>query len=51
MRSYEFLFWGYTTVWLGIVGYLVFLGMRLRKTLRRLERLERASRPDQKASL
>lgn len=51
MRSYEFLFWGYATVWLGIVGYLVFLAVRLRRTLRRLERLEKGSPTDQKASL
>lgn len=51
MRSYEFLFWAYTTVWAGIVGYLAFLGLRLRATRRRIERLEKAARGDQSASL
>jgi CcmD family protein len=51
MRNYAFLFWGYTTVWVGIVAYLVFLGLRLRATRRRIERLERDGRGGQNAAL
>jgi CcmD family protein len=41
LKSYEFLFWAYNVVWLGIAGFLLFLIMRLRRIDRRLERLER----------
>lgn len=47
MRSYEFLFWGTTVVWAGIVAYLAFLGIRLRRVQGRLERLERKTATDQ----
>lgn len=41
MKSYEFLFWAYNVVWLGIAGFLLFLIVRLRRLSNRLERLER----------
>ncbi len=47
MRSYDFLFWGTTAVWTGVVAYLVFLGVRLRRVHTRLERLERNAGRDQ----
>jgi CcmD family protein len=50
MRSYDFLFWGTTTVWVGIVAYLAFLGIRLRRVHARLLRLEREAAADQKDS-
>lgn len=40
MKGYGFLFWAYAVVWAGIVGYLVFLVVRLRKTEDRLGRIE-----------
>lgn len=42
MKGYAFLFWAYTIVWLGIVGYLAFLGARLRNVGARIDRLERS---------
>lgn len=41
LKSYEFLFWAYNVVWLGIAGFLFFLIVRLRRVNERLERLER----------
>jgi CcmD family protein len=41
VKSYAFLFWGYLVVWVGIVGYLAFLGARLSRAVRRVEALER----------
>jgi CcmD family protein len=41
LKSYEFLFWAYNVVWLGIAGFLLFLILRLRRVNDRLERLER----------
>jgi CcmD family protein len=41
VKSYEFLFWAYNVVWLGIAGFLLFLTVRLRRVNDRLERLER----------
>ena len=46
MKSYEFLFWAYNVVWLGLAGYLLFMMMRIRKTEARLARLEQASEKD-----
>lgn len=48
MRSYDFLFWGTTTVWVGIVAYLAFLWIRLRRVHARLEHLEREAGSRQK---
>ena len=45
MKSYAFLFWAYTIVWGGLVTYLVFLLVRLRKVEGRLDWLERKVRP------
>ena len=41
MKSYDFLFWAYTVIWAGIAGFLLFVLMRLRRTERRLDRVER----------
>ena len=43
MKSYAFLLWAYNVVWIGIAGYLLCLGLRLRRIDRRLENLERES--------
>ena len=41
MKSYWFLFWAYNVVWAGLVLYLLFLGGRLTRAMRRLDQLER----------
>jgi CcmD family protein len=40
VKGYNFLFWAYTIVWLGIAGYGVFLAMRIRRVDQRLDRIE-----------
>ncbi len=42
MRSYAFLFWAYTVIWLALAGYLLLLLVRLARVRRRLEAVERA---------
>lgn len=51
-KSYDFLFWAYNVVWLAIVGYVVFIALRLRRVGLRLDRLERklAGNPSQKSN-
>ena len=39
MKSYAFLFWAYNAIWLGIVGYVVFIVLRLRKLDRKIDRI------------
>ena len=46
MKNYGFLFWAYAVIWIGLAGYLLFLGSRLRRVTERLERLEGASRDE-----
>jgi CcmD family protein len=41
MKSYSFLFWGYTVIWVGLAAYLTFLLTRLKSVAKRLDRLER----------
>ena len=41
MKSYWFLFWAYNVVWAGLVAYLLFMGRRLTRAMRRLDQLER----------
>lgn len=41
MKSYSFLFWAYNVVWLGLVAYVMFLFLRLRRASRRLDNVER----------
>ena len=41
MKNYEFLFWAYNVVWIGLVAYVVSLVVRLRKVTDRLDRLEK----------
>lgn len=43
MKGYSFLMWAYNVVWIGLVAYLAFLLVRLRKVSERLDRLERKS--------
>ena len=40
MKSYEFLFWGYLVVWIGLVTYFVALGRKIANVSRRLDALE-----------
>jgi len=46
MESYQFLFWAYNVIWLGLAGYLLFMMMRIRKTEARLARLEQSAEKD-----
>lgn len=41
MRSYDFLFWAYNVVWLGLAAYLGLLFLRLGRANKRLDRLEK----------
>ena len=41
VKSYDFLFWAYNVIWSGIAGFLLFVLLRLRRTERRLDRVER----------
>jgi CcmD family protein len=41
VKNYEFLFWAYNVVWIGLIAYVVSLVLRLRKVSERLDRLER----------
>jgi CcmD family protein len=40
VKSYDFLFWAYNVIWLGIAGFLLFVLLRVRGAERRLDRLE-----------
>ena len=42
----EALFLGYTTIWLILAVYIVFLGLRLRKLEEKIAGEEKESRPD-----
>ena len=44
MRNFDFLFWAYNVIWLGIGGYIFFLVLRLKKVNDRLQRLEKNDR-------
>ena len=46
MDNYGFLFWAYNVIWIGLVGYVAWLMLRLRQAERRIERLERDGRSD-----
>jgi len=41
VKNYEFLFWAYNVVWIGLVAYVVSLVVRVRRVADRLDRLER----------
>ncbi len=43
MKNFDFLFWAYNVIWLGIGGYIVFLVLRLKAVSERLQRLEKSS--------
>jgi len=45
MKGYSFLMWAYNVVWIGLVAYLAFLVVRVRKVSERLDRLERKTGP------
>ena len=40
MKSYNFLFWAYNVIWIGLGVYVGLLLVRLNRTRRRVERLE-----------
>ena len=46
MKSYSFLFWGYLVVWAGLAAYFLLLARRLADVGRRLEALEKKTRPN-----
>jgi CcmD family protein len=41
VKSYEFLFWAYNVVWIGIALYLLFLLQRMRRVDQRIDGVER----------
>jgi CcmD family protein len=41
VKNYEFLFWAYNVIWLGLAGWLLTMILRLRKLSERLDRVER----------
>ncbi len=41
MRNFQFLFWAYNVIWLGIGGYIFYMTRRLQAVSRRLDRLEK----------
>ena len=43
MKNFDFLFWAYNVIWLGIGGYIFFMVMRLKAVSDRLARLEKTS--------
>jgi len=40
MKSYNFLFWGYLVVWVGLVAYFILLSRKTAAVTRRLDALE-----------
>jgi len=40
LKSYEFLFWAYNVIWLGLAGFLLYVFIRTRRVDRRLGRHE-----------
>ena len=44
MKSYDFLFWGYLVVWMGLAVYFIVLMRKLAGVTRRLDALEARSR-------
>jgi CcmD family protein len=46
MKSYSFLFWGYSVVWTGLVVYFVILGRKTASVARRLDALESKTKRD-----
>ena len=45
MKSYQFLFWAYNLIWLGLAGFLFYVFIKMRRVDRRLERHEGEDRP------
>ncbi len=43
MKNFDFLFWAYNVIWLGIGGTIVFLVFRLKAVNEKLQRLEKSS--------
>ncbi len=41
MKNYEFLYWAYNIIWIGLAGFLAYLLLRMRATSRKLDRIER----------
>jgi len=44
VKNFDFLFWAYNVIWLGIGGYIFFLVLRLKTVSDRLQRLEKNNR-------
>jgi hypothetical protein len=42
LKSYAFLFWAYSVIWLLLAGFLLFVLVRLGRAGRRLDAVERA---------
>ena len=40
MKTIQYLFWAYNVIWLCLVGFLALQFVRLRRTHRRLDRME-----------
>ncbi|HEV8375481.1 MAG TPA: CcmD family protein [Candidatus Polarisedimenticolia bacterium] len=40
MRSFHYLFWAYTLIWIVLAGYLLSLSLRLRSIASQLRRLK-----------
>lgn len=42
-QHFPFLFWAYNVIWILICGYLLTLGVRLRRIEKQIDRLRRSS--------
>lgn len=48
IKNFDFLFWAYNIIWLGIAGFLLLMVLRMRGLDRRLDRVERELSRDAK---
>jgi CcmD family protein len=48
LRSFQYLFWAYTLIWIALAGYLLSLSLRLRAIASQLRRLKSRLPPDGK---
>jgi len=42
LKSYEFLFWAYNVIWIALAAFMGFILLRLGRTARRVDGVERA---------
>ncbi|MCP3980372.1 MAG: CcmD family protein [bacterium] len=42
MKNYDFLFWAYNVIWIGLAAYIFFVFARVRRVDRRLDNVERS---------